>query len=93
MLFRSADTEDGFAIARADLRFRGMGDLFGAKQHGMPEFRFADPVRDEVLNERARAVADRLLATDPMLTHADNASIKHVLSVGYARALELFRVG
>ena len=88
-----ADTEDGFAIARADLRFRGMGDLFGAKQHGMPEFRFADPVRDELLNECARVIADRLLGADPMLTHADNASIKHLLSVGYARALELFRVG
>ena len=27
-------TEDGFEIARADLRLRGMGDLFGEQQSG-----------------------------------------------------------
>ena len=88
-----ASTEDGFAIARADLQYRGMGDLFGARQHGLPEFRIADPIRDAELHERARRVADRMLADDPLLTHADNAAVRHLLSVGYARALELFRVG
>jgi len=86
-------TEDGFEIARADLRLRGMGDLFGAKQHGLPEFRIADPLRDEELNERARVIADRLLAADPELAQPVNAPLKHLLAVGYARALELFRVG
>ncbi len=86
-------TEDGFEIARADLSLRGMGDLFGARQHGLPAFRIADPLRDEELNERARVIADRLLHDDPELTLPVHAPLRQRLSAGYARALELFRVG
>ena len=88
-----AATEDGFEIARADLQLRGVGDLFGAKQHGLPAFRIADPLRDEALNETARALADRLLRDDPALEKAAHAGLRHQLTVGYARALELFQVG
>jgi ATP-dependent DNA helicase RecG len=86
-------TEDGFAMAKADLALRGMGDLFGARQHGLPAFRIADPVRDEALNERARVIAERLLQADPELTSPANAPMRQALSAGYSRALELFRVG
>lgn len=88
-----AETEDGFEIARADLLLRGMGNLFGAKQHGLPEFRYADLLRDEALNERARHIADRVLMADPTLVQHANVGLRELLSVGYARALELFRVG
>ncbi|AMW06667.1 hypothetical protein GEMMAAP_07820 [Gemmatimonas phototrophica] len=88
-----ASTEDGFEIARADLQLRGMGDLFGAKQHGLPAFRIADPLRDEALNETARTVADRLLRDDPLLELPAHHALRHQLTVGYARALELFQIG
>lgn len=88
-----ASTEDGFEIARADLQLRGMGDLFGAKQHGLPAFRIADPLRDEALNETARTIADRVLRDDPMLELAVHAGLRQQLTIGYARALELFRIG
>ncbi len=87
------DTEDGFEIARADLQLRGMGDLFGERQSGVPTFRVADPLRDAVLNERARDAADRLLAADPDLSAPPNEALRLVLGQRYARALELFRVG
>lgn len=87
------ETEDGFAIAKADLAQRGMGDLFGARQHGLPAFRIADLVRDEALNERARVIAERILAVDPDLTDPAHAALRQGLSAGYSRALELFRVG
>ena len=86
-------TEDGFAIARADLRLRGMGDLFGERQSGVPTFRVADPLRDEALGERARAAAERLLGEDPELMAASNAGLRRVLGERYRRSLELFRVG
>jgi ATP-dependent DNA helicase RecG len=87
------DTDDGFEIARADLRLRGMGNLFGEEQSGEATFRIADPVRDEELNVKARAAAEALLDRDPELTSKANAGIRKVLSARYSRALELFRVG
>ena len=86
-------TDDGFEIARADLRLRGMGDLFGERQHGLPAFRVADPLRDEELNELARAAADRLLADDPELLRAEHAPLRRVLGERDSRSLALFRVG
>jgi ATP-dependent DNA helicase RecG len=86
-------TEDGFEIARQDLRLRGMGDLFGERQSGVPTFRIADPMRDEVLNERARVAAGTLLSRDPGLEQPEHAGLRRVLGERYARSLELFRVG
>jgi ATP-dependent DNA helicase RecG len=87
------ETEDGFEIARADLRLRGMGDLFGERQSGQPTFKVADPLRDEELNSIARAIADEMLADDPELTAPAHAPLRQALGARYARSLELFRVG
>jgi ATP-dependent DNA helicase RecG len=90
-IFVSSD--DGFEIARADLRLRGMGDLFGERQSGDPAFRVADLLRDEELNVRARDAAAALLASDPNLEAPAHAGLRRVMSARYSRALELFRVG
>ena len=86
-------TEDGFEIARADLTMRGMGDLFGQRQSGVPTFRVADPLRDEELNLLAQEVAAEVLEQDPELTRDEHAGLRRVLSERYGRAIELFRVG
>jgi ATP-dependent DNA helicase RecG len=86
-------TDDGFEIAEADLRLRGMGDLFGERQSGEPTFRVADPLRDRELGEVARAGAVELLAADPELKSKANKPLHAVLRKRYGRALELFRVG
>lgn len=86
-------TDDGFEIARADFRLRGMGNLFGEQQSGAATFRVADLIRDEALNIEAREAAGKILAIDPELEHEAHAGLRKVLSARYSRALELFRVG
>ena len=55
-------TNDGFAIAEADLKLRGPGEVFGTKQHGLPELKAADLVKDAPVLLEARQQAERLLA-------------------------------
>ena len=58
-------TDDGFAIARKDLELRGAGEVFGARQTGLPGFRVADLVQDEALLPEAARLAAELLRGDP----------------------------
>ena len=87
------ETEDGFEIARADLRLRGMGDLFGERQSGVPTFRVADPIRDEALSDQARGAAEKLLTEDPGLNLPKNLGVLKVVGERYSRAMEMFRTG
>ena len=56
-----ASTNDGFAIAEADLRLRGPGELLGQQQSGMPPLRFGDLAKDGAIVDRARELASKLL--------------------------------
>ena len=60
-------TSDGFEIAEADLRLRGPGDVLGTVQSGLSELRFIDFLADTALLREARALAERVLAEDPLL--------------------------
>lgn len=45
-------SNDGFVIAEKDMEIRGPGQILGLRQHGLPEFKVADLMRDiKVLNE------------------------------------------
>ena len=84
---------DGFEIARADLALRGMGDFFGSRQHGLPAFRFFDPLRDDDLMARARDAAQKIVAEDPALERPEHAALKASLVRRFADRAALFGVG
>ena len=58
---------DGFKIAEADLRLRGPGELLGARQSGLADFRFANLARDARVLAEARREALAWLSNDPDL--------------------------
>ena len=60
-------TTDGFELADEDLRLRGEGTLFDAKQSGMPDLRLARLAEDMPLVARARARAFAVIEEDPSL--------------------------
>lgn len=52
-------SNDGFVISEKDLELRGPGDVFGVRQHGLPEFKIANLYRDmEILKEVQKAVKE-----------------------------------
>jgi ATP-dependent DNA helicase RecG len=55
---------DGFRLAEEDLRIRGMGELMGARQHGMSDLAMQALQQPELLNE-VRQEAESLLQSDP----------------------------
>ncbi len=60
-------TTDGFRLAEEDLRIRGQGTVFGARQAGAADLRLADILRDTDLLVEARRIAFEMVASDPHL--------------------------
>ncbi|HET7275165.1 MAG TPA: ATP-dependent DNA helicase RecG [Longimicrobiaceae bacterium] len=84
-------TEDGFAVAAADLRLRGQGDLFGDRQSGIPAFKFADLEKDEDLLLQAREVAREMIAEDPELS--SHPRIRLAIEERYGDRARMFHAG
>lgn len=83
-------TEDGFALAEEDLRVRGPGEIMGTRQHGLPDLRVADLVRDKELLAQASRDAKELINRDPALK--ENTRIARTIRRRYAQAMELLGV-
>lgn len=62
-----ATQRDGFALALVDLKQRGEGQLFGARQSGMPQLKLVRVLQHEKEIKQARDEAERLLDEDPEL--------------------------
>ncbi len=72
-------TGDGFKIAEEDLRLRGPGDFFGARQHGLPETHIADLGADTDLLRKAQSEAMALLRLDPDLSLPEHAPLREAV--------------
>jgi len=61
------ETLDGFRIAEEDLRIRGMGNLLGREQSGLPPLRVGDLLLDSEILLDARKEAFHIVEGDPKL--------------------------
>lgn len=59
------ETTDGFKIAEKDLELRGPGELLGARQTGLLEFKVADLQRDKALLSQAQQASAQLYKEYP----------------------------
>jgi ATP-dependent DNA helicase RecG len=86
------ETEDGFLIAEKDLELRGGGEVLGARQSGLPEFRVADVPGFETLLAAARDDALMVLASDPALSTPRGRALRTLLYLFECdEAVRLFR--
>lgn len=85
-------TEDGFLIAEKDLELRGAGEVLGARQSGVPEFRVAEVPNFASLLEAARDDARMVLASDPHLAGPRGQALRTLLYIFECdEAVRLFR--
>ncbi|MED9913450.1 MAG: ATP-dependent DNA helicase RecG [Acutalibacteraceae bacterium] len=70
-------TTDGFKIADEDLKLRGPGEFFGSRQHGLPEMKIADMLKDRGTLEETQRAAKEIMARDPELSSPESTALKN----------------
>lgn len=86
-------TTDGFTLAEEDARLRGLGELFGTRQHGLGELRFGDLLADRDLLETARTDAHQLVLADAGLRQPEHALLRQAVLQRYGQTLDLAAIG
>ena len=86
-------SRDGFEIAEHDLKLRGPGELFSARQHGLPDLKIANIVEDFELLNLARRDAFSVIADDPTLTQPDHLILRQEIIHRFGDKLGLVDVG
>lgn len=69
-------SSDGFYIAEMDLELRGPGEIFGTRQHGLPDLALTDMARHMDILRHAGDEAKRILDEDPMLEDTGHTELK-----------------
>ncbi|MDQ7818289.1 MAG: ATP-dependent DNA helicase RecG [Melioribacteraceae bacterium] len=82
----------GFDLAEVDLKLRGPGDIFGTKQSGLPELKYADVVTDYNLLVEARDTAFEIILDDPSLSKEKNSVIKKNLKENFSNNILLSQI-
>jgi ATP-dependent DNA helicase RecG len=72
-------TNNGFEIAEKDLELRGPGEIEGTRQSGALNFKLADLVKDKLILEAAKKIAEQVVEEDPELERPENQPLKNYL--------------
>ncbi len=78
-------SQDGFLISEADMRFRGPGAVLGTRQSGLPDFALASLVEDQEVLNLAREAAEKIIVADNLLDNSP--SLKQELEIRYRRLM------
>lgn len=67
---------DGFLISQEDMKIRGMGDVLGHLQSGLPEFHYANLIEDEKIHQFARMEVQQSIREEHKLSEQEIAKIE-----------------
>jgi len=84
---------DGFRIAEEDLKIRGPGEFFGARQHGLSELKIGNPLTQMQLLKHAREEAIKLINLDPGLIDKSNTLLRKKLLERFPEYERLMVIG
>lgn len=65
------ESSDGFFIAERDLELRGPGEVFGSRQHGLPDLKLADISKNMNLLEPIRKQIDKGYVTEGLIARVE----------------------
>ena len=82
-------TTDGFVIAEEDLKLRGPGEIFGTRQHGIPELGVADLVKNVDILNKVRVIAEDIIDRDPGLTEPENLELRDRIRMMFGDRISL----
>jgi ATP-dependent DNA helicase RecG len=83
----------GFELSEIDLKLRGPGDIFGTKQSGFPELRFADIINDSEILFNVKEEAFNIILNDPNLYKPENKVVKETIYKKYYNNLVYSEIG
>ncbi|MDR3253540.1 MAG: ATP-dependent DNA helicase RecG [Endomicrobium sp.] len=86
-------TNNGFKIAEEDLKLRGPGELIGTIQHGFPEFKAGDLIKDADIVEFTKNSAEKIIADDPNLSKDENSILRKLIHKHFSDKIKLINVG
>jgi ATP-dependent DNA helicase RecG len=84
---------DGFALAEEDARLRGVGEFFGARQHGVGELNLVEVLAECDLLQTARKDAFAIVSEDSSLRRPEYGELRRTVLERYGTALDLASVG
>jgi ATP-dependent DNA helicase RecG len=80
-------SNDGFYLARIDLKLRGPGEMMGTMQSGRLQLKLADISEDGEFMELARNKADQILKEDPDLKSPAYIRLRSIVKEGQHRTV------
>ena len=82
-------SSDGFFIAEEDLKLRGPGEIFGTRQHGLPDLAITDLSKHMKILEQAKKEAKAMLADDPALDAPEHSALRRRITKLFGEDLTL----
>lgn len=71
-------SQDGFELSQTDMKIRGMGDLLGRQQSGLPQFHYANLFEDQQILELARQDVIAIMRHPQLISAQEYAELQKI---------------